>query len=87
MTNEAIAKVVDQKKGTTAVNIHFKQRTTITGIFVKAHDYADLKAKNLWRIVTEKHMDTWKRTQDIAVAKIFNGADFTKLVEATQIKI
>jgi hypothetical protein len=84
MTNEAISKTVEAKKNPEKpLNIHFKQRTTITGIFVQGNDYADLKSKNLWRIVTERNFDAWKRTKDMNLAKIFNGADFTRLAEVS----
>jgi hypothetical protein len=82
MTNEAITKLIESHNGSEkALNIHFKQRTAIIGKFVKGYDYRDLKAKNLWRIVTERHFEAWDRTKDIALAKIFNGVDFTRLVE------
>jgi len=83
MTNEAILKQIETKeKSDKLVNIHFKQRNTITGLFIKGNDYDSLRSKNLWRIVTKVHVDEWRKTKDIALCRIFNGTDFTKLSEA-----
>jgi hypothetical protein len=82
MTNDAILKHVESKKSLEKpVNIHFKQRNTITGLFIKGYDYEDLRSKNFWRIITEKHFDEWKKTKDINLCRIFNGTEFTKLSE------
>ena len=80
MTNEAIIKQVNNSEK--MLNIHFKQRNTITGLFIKANDYDDLKSKNLWRIVTKMHVEQWRKTKDINLCRIFNGSEFTKLSEA-----
>ena len=83
MTNEAIIKQIETKNNADKMlNIHFKQRSTITGLFIKTSDYDNLKSKNLWRIVTKTHIDEWKRTKDISLCRIFNGTDFTRLSEA-----
>ena len=82
MTNEAIIKHLETKNNLDKpLNIHFKQRSTITGLFIKTNDYNDLKSKNLWRIVTQTHIDEWKKTKDINLCRIFNGSDFTRLSE------
>jgi hypothetical protein len=65
-----------------AVNIHFKQPSTLKGVFIKDSDYEELKAKNFWRIVTDSKAVEWKRTGDNNLARIFNGAEFTRLSEA-----
>src|SRR6266705_2902141 len=74
MTSEAIVKQVEAKDNSEkTLNIHFKQRSTIKGLFIKGNDYKDLKSKNLWRIVTNTNIDQWKKTKDINLARIFNG--------------
>ena len=82
MTNEAITKHIETKLNSEKLlNIHFKQRNTITGLFIKTSDYDNLKSKNLWRIVTKLHVDEWRRTKDISLCRIFNGTEFTRLSE------
>ncbi len=61
------------------VKIDFPKRNSIYGLFVKHTDYNDLKSKNFWRIVTRQHFDQWKEKEDISLAKIFNGAEFSRL--------
>lgn len=83
MTNEAIVKHVEAKSNSEKMlNIHFKQRNTITGLFIRTNDYEELRSKNLWRIVTKLHIDEWKKTKDISLCRIFNGTEFTRLSEA-----
>lgn len=80
MTNEAIAKFVEStSKAKEHVKISFKKRGTVVGHFVQSKDYNDLKSKNFWRIVVEPHIDAWKKSNDINLAKIFNGMEITKL--------
>jgi hypothetical protein len=80
MTNEAIAKFVEgTNKVKDQVKISFKKRGTVVGQFVQSKDYNELKAKNFWRIVVEPHIDAWKKSNDINLAKIFNGMEITKL--------
>jgi hypothetical protein len=82
MTNDAIIKHVEAKNHSEKMlNIHFKQRNTITGLFIKTNDYEELRSKNLWRIVTKLHIDEWKKTKDINLCRIFNGTEFTRLSE------
>lgn len=83
MTNEMIEKFIDTKvKGIAPVNIHFKQRNTVKGLFIKGNDYDELKSKNFWRIVSDTNAAEWKRTGDSNLARIFNGAEFTRLSES-----
>jgi len=80
MTNEAIAKFVEStSKAKEHVKISFKKRGTVVGFFVQSKDYNDLKSKNFWRIVIEPHIDAWKKSNDINLAKIFNGMEITSL--------
>ncbi len=65
---------------TECVQIKFKQREAIYGLFIKDNDYAYLKAKNFWRIVPQAKFDAYKTSKDISLARIFNGAEFSKLI-------
>ncbi|MGB3006021.1 MAG: short-chain dehydrogenase [Chitinophagaceae bacterium] len=80
MTNDAIIKFVETKNNTDkALNIHFKQRSTITGLFIQGNDYQELKSKNFWRIVSGQNIEQWRKTKDMNLARIFNGMEFTRL--------
>lgn len=83
MTNDMIEKFIETKsREISKVNIHFKQRDTVKGIFIRNHDYDELKSKNFWRIVAESKIEEWERTKDNSLARIFNGAEFTRLSES-----
>jgi hypothetical protein len=83
MTNDAIIKQVEANLNEgKPLNIHFKQRNTIKGLFIKGYDYEDLRSKNFWRIVTNANIELWEKTKDINLARIFNGVEFTRLTEA-----
>jgi hypothetical protein len=80
MTNDMIEKFIqDKKHKNLKVNIHFKQRGTVTGLFIQTSDYSELKGKNLWRIVSASKVEEWQKTKDINLARIFNGTEFTRL--------
>lgn len=80
MTSEAIIKQVESPGNSDKIlNIYFKQRETLKGLFIKGNDYNDLKSKNLWRIVTNARIEQWKQTKDENLARIFNGTEFTRL--------
>jgi len=82
MTNDAIIKQVEAKGNSDRpLNIHFRQRETIKGLFIKTEDYNDLKSKNLWQIVTNANIERWEKTKDMNLARIFNGVEFTRLSE------
>lgn len=82
MNSEDIEKFLTKNEAahSECVQIRFKQRETIYGLFVKDNDYAYLKAKNFWRIVPQAKMDAYNTSKDINLARIFNGAEFSKLV-------
>jgi hypothetical protein len=82
MTPDLIEKFVEKKirKGV-PVNIHFKDRNTVTGFFIQTADYEELKSKNFWRIVNQQHAALWKESKDLNLARLFNGASFTRLSE------
>lgn len=80
MTNEQIQKYVELKKRKNhPTNIHFKDRDTVTGLFIRDVDYSELKSKNLWRIVSSTKLQEWKQTHDTNLSRIFNGVSFTRL--------
>ena len=68
-------------RNNTTVDIHFKGRSPVTGLFIRAKDYEELKAKNFWRVVHMSQIQNWSATNDINVARIFNGASFTSLTD------
>ena len=82
MTTEMIEKFIDKKsRKQSAVNIHFKERSTVKGLFVRSPDYDELKYKNLWRIVHHEKIEEWNRTKNMDLSRIFNGLSFTRLTD------
>jgi hypothetical protein len=82
MTPDMIEKFLHTKgKRDSFVNIHFKERRTITGLFIQGNDYNELKSKNFWRVVNHTHIEEWNQTRNPELAKIFNGLSFTRLSE------
>ena len=82
MTTEMIEKFIENKdRKESTINIHFKERSTVTGIFIRSTDYGELKLKNLWRVVSNGKIEEWKKTKNVDLAKIFNGLSFTRLTE------
>ena len=80
MTNDKIEKFIECKpKKNVKVNIHFKQRATVKGLFIRTDDYEELKSKNFWRIVSDSKVEEWEKTKDGSLARIYNGAEFTRL--------
>ena len=80
MTNEQIEKFVQNNGIDKApVQINFKTRRAILGIFISTADYAELKSKNLWRIVGESRIKEYQSSKDINLARIFNGSEITRL--------
>lgn len=86
MNSEDIEKFLDRNEMLDAecVQIKFKQRDTIYGLFVKDNDYSYLKTKNFWRIVPKTKLDAYKTSKDMNLARIFNGAEFSKLATHKQ---
>ncbi|HET9429561.1 MAG TPA: short-chain dehydrogenase [Chitinophagaceae bacterium] len=82
MTNEQIEKFVQPKIiGQKPVQINFKTRPSIRGLFIETADYAELKSKNLWRIVGESRLTEYQSSKDTNLARIFNGIEITKLLD------
>lgn len=61
------------------VKIEFNKRDALYGIFITGNDYKDLSSKNFWRIVTSKYFNEYRMSNNNDLAKIFNGAEFSKL--------
>lgn len=66
------------------VNVHFKDRSTVTGIFVALRDFDELKAKNFWRVVNVKNLEQWEKKKDVELSRLFNGSSFTRLSAASK---
>ncbi|WP_460759496.1 short-chain dehydrogenase [Niabella terrae] len=66
------------------MNIHFKDRSTVTGVFIVMNDYDELRAKNFWRVVNIRNLPSWEKSKDVNVSRLFNGAAFTRLSHAAQ---
>lgn len=80
MLAEQIAKFIEnEQQNHPKVKVDFKKRNTILGLFVQLKDYEELKAKNLWRLVSETNLEKWHKTKDINAVKMFNGGDFAKI--------
>jgi hypothetical protein len=80
MTPEMIGKYVESKEiDGRPVNIFFRQRNSIMGLFIKGNDYEEMKAKNFWRIVSESKIEEWRKTNNADLAKLFSGTDFTRI--------
>ena len=80
MTSEMIEKFIANKgRNGNAVNIHFKERSTVNGMFIEGKDFNELKSKNFWRIVSSTYMEEWKKTSNMELARIYNGNVFTRL--------
>ncbi|MBN8685871.1 MAG: short-chain dehydrogenase [Chitinophagales bacterium] len=82
MTTEQIEKfITPDKRKENKLNIHFKDRQTVTGIFIQVSDYEELKSKNLWRVVSNNNVTEWQQRKDLNLSRIFNGISFTRLSE------
>jgi len=80
MTYEDIKRFMVQKDpGSKSVQISFKTRRSFKGIFLQLPDYDELSKKNLWRIVSESYIESYKTSKDVNLARIFNGSEITRL--------
>ena len=62
MTNDSIEKFIETKaQKNPKINIHFKQRATVKGVFIRTNDFNELKSKNFWRIVSDSNVAEWPR--------------------------
>ena len=82
MTSGMIEKFVENKnRKNTVVNIHFKERGMVKGLFIRLADYDDLKYKNFWRVVHHEKIEEWNKTKNLDLARIFNGLSFSRLTD------
>ena len=82
MTSEIITEFIENKaRKDMVVAIHFKERDTVKGLFIRAADYDELKRKNLWRILNPSKIEEWNRTKNMELPRIFNGLSFTRLTD------
>jgi hypothetical protein len=81
MNTDEIERFLDRNSAAEGecVQIRFKTREAIYGLFIKDADYAYLKAKNFWRIVPQSKLEAYKTSGDMGLVRIFNGAEFLKL--------
>ena len=80
MTNEQISDILQKKQSANPVfEIRFKTRNPIIGLFIKTTDFKELSRKNLWRIVSETHIEEYRNNKNESLARIFNGSEFTRL--------
>lgn len=80
MTNDKIEQYIEKRqKKNVPVHIHFKERSTVTGLFIQERDYEELKSKNFWRVVNHEKLKEWQKTKDINLSRVFNGLSFTRL--------
>jgi len=73
--------ITSSMRNNATIDIQFKGRSSLTGLFVRGSDYDELKSKNFWRVVQLSQLQQWSETNNINFAKIFNGASFTSLAE------
>jgi len=79
MTNDQIEKFLQNNSDKPTVKVTFKTRKPLVGIFIKTADYAELKSKNFWRIVGESNVESYLKSKDMNLARIFNGGEMTRL--------
>ena len=80
MTNAQIEKFLEQNYLDKApVKVSFKTRKPLVGIFIKTADYGELKSKNFWRIVGEVNIESYRKSKDMNLARVFSGSEMTKL--------
>ena len=66
------------------IRFELKKRDPVRGLIVQGRDYNELKAKNFWRIVTQKNFDHYSRSKDLSLSRLFNGSEITKLSLLTE---
>lgn len=88
MTNEQVDKFLEtQPAKPIPVMISFKTRSSFAGLFLKTADYAELRSKNFWRIVSEANIPNYNTTGDASLARIYNGSEFTRLSDVSRKKV
>lgn len=82
MSTEEIQKFIEKNRvsDTNQFKICFKKREPVRGIFVQCKDAYDLQQKNFWRIVSSLKISEWYKTKDLALSRLYSGADFSKII-------
>lgn len=80
MTSEEI-QAFNKNKNTKneVVQISFRSRPSLKGLFLNSKDSLELQRKNLWRIVSESHLPSYMQSGDESFSRIFNGVDITRM--------
>jgi len=81
MNSEQIKKFIESKitQKDKYVKIEFPKREPVYGIFITDADFKAISSNNLWRIVTSKNFDSYNKTNDVNLSRIFNGSEFSRL--------
>jgi hypothetical protein len=79
MTSQQVEKFLAEGNIGNSLQISFKTRSPIVGLFIQTKDFDELKSKNLWRIVSQSKIEEYKKSKNSDLAKIFNGTEFTRL--------
>ena len=80
MNSEQIEKIITAGAVSyPVIKISFKSRNPIEGVFIRTSDFEELKRKNLWRIVSGQNIESYNKSNNEGLARIFNGIDFTRL--------
>ena len=80
MTNDQIERFLQIKnQKNEPVKVSFKSRKSVVGMFIKTADYDELKSKNFWRIVGSANLESYRKSRDMNLARIFNGSEMTRL--------
>ncbi len=80
MTSEEIQKFNKNKNiKNEVVQINFRSRPSLKGLFLQSKDSQELQTKNLWRIVSESNLSSYLKSGDENFSRIFNGVDITRM--------
>lgn len=80
MTSEEIQAFNTRKNAKNdVVQISFRSRPSLKGLFLHTKDSEELQRKNLWRIVSELHLPSYLESGDENFSRIFNGVDITRM--------
>lgn len=80
MTSEEIQTFNKNKNALNeVVQINFRSRPSLKGLFLYTKDSQELQTKNLWRIVSESNLNSFKESGDEGLARIFNGSEITRM--------
>ena len=61
------------------IDVHMKGRNLQRVMFIETRDYAELKEKNFWRVVSASSAEQWGKTKDPKLERIFSGSLFSSL--------